>query len=61
MRVQATNTCVAEAWSELGSMYEKGSGGMPKDEKKAAANFAFGVENGNNKAKYHLGQMVRCG
>ena len=56
---QATNTCVANAWSELGAMYENGSGGMPKDEKKAAAHFAFGVENGNNKAKYHLGHMVR--
>jgi len=58
---KATNTCVANAWSELGAMYENGSGGMPKDEKKAAAHFAFGVENGNNKAKYHLGHMYMDG
>lgn len=58
---KVTNRHVADAYTELAEMHEKGSGGVLRDYSKAASLFEFSAQQGNVKAKYHLGTMYMDG
>jgi hypothetical protein len=55
---KSTNLSIAGAWAELGELYEKGGGGIEKDEARAAERFAFSADHGNAKAQYQFGNML---
>jgi TPR repeat protein len=58
---QAADAGSSTAMANLGSMYERGRGGLRKDEAKAADLYRKAADGGDSMAMYSLGQMYEHG